>query len=77
MIIENINKDVSDELVVLWKQRDSALKFEQENNIHARTSKQYLKAQSKIDDYFLPKKAKAQRKKPKVKVYAPEDGWAY
>lgn len=65
----------SDELQFLWKKRDDALKYEKENDIIPRTSNRYLKSQLEIDDYFLPKKKKAERKKPKQKIYVPEDGW--
>jgi hypothetical protein len=67
----------SDTLVILWKKRDSALDYEQQHNIEPRTSKRYIEAQKEIDNYFLPPKQKAMRKKPKVRVYAPDDGWAY
>lgn len=70
-------KGVNDTLVMLWKQRDEALDIEKKNGVDPRTSSRYLKVQAKIDDYFLPSKKKAQRKKPKKKVYEPENGWAY
>ena len=73
----NITDGVSEDLQFLWKLRDSALKFEQEREIPPRTSKKYLEAQARIDNYFIPKERKAQRKKPKKKVYMPDDGWAY
>ncbi len=78
---QEINSDilagVSDELVFLWKVRDDALAFEQKNDIHPRTSKKYLEAQARVDNYFLPKEKKAERRKPKKKTYIPDDGWAY
>jgi hypothetical protein len=68
---------VSDELSFLWKIRDNALKYEKEKGISPRTSNRYLKAQAKVDNYFLPKENKAQRKKPKKKIYVPDNDWAY
>lgn len=73
----NILVGVSDELAFLWKVRDDALEFEKKNDIKPRTSKKYLEAQARVDNYFLPKKPPAQRNKPKKKVYVPEDGWCY
>ena len=55
-----------DELIYLQKQRDEA-----------KTPSQLKKAQQAMDEYWFPKKQKAQRKKPKERIYEPEDGWAY
>ena len=73
----DILRGASDQLQMLWRKRDAALHFEKENDITPRTSQKYIKAQSEIDEYMIPKKKKAQRKKPKKKVYIPDDGWAY
>jgi hypothetical protein len=77
MYNQDFYKGVANELVRLWSLRDDALAFEKKTNAEPRTSKQYLKAQAEIDNYFLPPKNKAIRKKPKVKVYSPDPDWAY
>lgn len=61
----DLNKGTSDELVYLWGLRDNA-----------KTPEELRKAQAKIDDYFLPPKQKAVRKKPKVR-FNPDDEWGY
>ena len=68
---------VSDTLQRLWKQRDMAMEYEKSHGIIPRTSDRYLKAQAEVDNLFLPKEKKAQRKKPKKKVYSPDPDWAY
>jgi len=73
----DILNGVSETLARLWKQRDFALEYEKNHDIRPRTSKRYLEAQKEIDDLFLPKENKAQRKKPKKKVYMPDPDWAY
>lgn len=74
---QDISNGVSEELVFLWKQRDNALSFEKQKGIVPRTSARYIEAQAKIDNYFLPPKKKAQRKKPKKKIYNTDPDWAY
>lgn len=64
--MSNILDGVSEELEYLWNMRDKAKTLEQRKMV-----------QEKIDEYFLPPKQKAQRKKPKKKMYIPDDGWAY
>jgi len=64
--MSDIFNGISDELAYLWRLRDDA-----------RTPEELKNAQSKIDDYFLPSKKKAERKKPKKKEYIPDDGWCY
>jgi hypothetical protein len=77
MLNQDFYKGVSSELVYLWKQRDEALSMEKLKDIEPRTSERYLKAQKEIDNYFLPPKQKAMRKKPKKRSYVPDEGWAY
>ena len=77
MVTHEIYNGVSDALVALWKSRDAALDHEKATGIQPRTSKRYLKAQAAIDDYFLPKRKKAMRNKPKKKAYVPDPDWAY
>lgn len=55
-----------DELIYLQKQRDEA-----------KSPSQLLKAQKAMDDYWFPKRQKAQRKKPKIRIYDQDEEWAY
>lgn len=67
----------SEELVFLWKIRDDALAHEEKNGIVTMTSKKYLQAQARIDNFFLPASKKAQRKKPKKRIYSSDSDWGY
>ena len=56
---------VNEDLKILWEIRDQAI-----------TRKDRIKAQERIDEYFLGKPEKKIRKKDK-KTYIPEDEWEY
>jgi hypothetical protein len=75
--VRSILSDAPDSLKFLWEKRDTAMEYEKQHGLPLRTSKRYLEAQAEVDNYFLPKEPKAQRKKPKKKVYMPDPDWAY
>ena len=72
---KDILNGTNDTLKKLWSVRDRALGYEKTKGMEPRTSEKFMRAQSAIDDYFLPKTKKAVRNKPKKKIYSFDDDW--